>query len=78
MSEKQILSADDIRRAITRVAHEVAERNEGVDAVVLVGIRRRAREDPSSPGTESAGPVVPMSTKPGTRARRRKRIGTWS
>jgi pyrimidine operon attenuation protein/uracil phosphoribosyltransferase len=41
MSEKQILSADDIRRAITRVAHEVAERNEGVDAVVLVGIRRR-------------------------------------
>ena len=41
MSEKQILSADDIRRAITRVAHEVAERNEGVDSVVLVGIRRR-------------------------------------
>ena len=41
MSEKQILSADDIRRAITRVAHEVAERNEGVDTVVLVGIRRR-------------------------------------
>lgn len=41
MGEKQILSADDIRRAITRVAHEVAERNEGVDAVVLVGIRRR-------------------------------------
>ena len=41
MGEKQILSADDIRRAITRVAHEVAERNEGVDSVVLVGIRRR-------------------------------------
>jgi pyrimidine operon attenuation protein/uracil phosphoribosyltransferase len=41
MGEKQILSADDIRRAITRVAHEVAERNEGVDTVVLVGIRRR-------------------------------------
>lgn len=41
MSEKQILSADDIRRAVTRVAHEVAERNEGVGGVVLVGIRRR-------------------------------------
>ena len=41
MGEKQILSTDDIRRAITRVAHEVAERNEGVDSVVLVGIRRR-------------------------------------
>jgi pyrimidine operon attenuation protein/uracil phosphoribosyltransferase len=41
MTEKQILSADDIRRAITRIAHEVAERNEGVDGVLLVGIRRR-------------------------------------
>jgi pyrimidine operon attenuation protein/uracil phosphoribosyltransferase len=41
MSEKQILSADDIRRAVTRIAHEIAERNEGVREVVLVGIRRR-------------------------------------
>ena len=41
MSEKQILSSDDIRRAVTRVAHEIAERNEGVSGVVLVGIRRR-------------------------------------
>src|ERR671928_751856 len=41
MSEKQILSADDIRRAVTRIAHEVAERNEGARDVVLVGIRRR-------------------------------------
>ena len=41
MSEKQILSADDIRRAVTRIAHEVAERNEGVRNIVLVGIRRR-------------------------------------
>ena len=41
MSEKQILSTDDIRRAITRIAHEVAERNEGVRNVVLVGVRRR-------------------------------------
>jgi pyrimidine operon attenuation protein/uracil phosphoribosyltransferase len=41
MAEKQILSADDIRRALTRNAHEIAERNEGVRNVVLVGIRRR-------------------------------------
>jgi pyrimidine operon attenuation protein/uracil phosphoribosyltransferase len=41
MSEKQILGPDDIRRAVTRIAHEVAERNEGVRDVVLVGIRRR-------------------------------------
>jgi pyrimidine operon attenuation protein / uracil phosphoribosyltransferase len=40
-AEKQILSADEIRRALTRIAHEIAERNEGVADVVLVGIRRR-------------------------------------
>ncbi len=41
MAEKQILSADEIRRAITRISHEIAERNEGVGSIVLVGIRRR-------------------------------------
>ncbi len=41
MGEKQILDADDIRRAITRIAHEIAERNAGVRDVALVGIRRR-------------------------------------
>ncbi len=41
MTEKQLLSTDDIRRALTRIAHEIAERNEGVASIVLVGIRRR-------------------------------------
>ena len=41
MSEKRLLSSDDIRRALTRIAHEIAERNEGVRELVLVGIRRR-------------------------------------
>ncbi len=41
MSEKQIFSADDIRRALMRIAHEITERNEGVADLVLVGIRRR-------------------------------------
>jgi pyrimidine operon attenuation protein/uracil phosphoribosyltransferase len=40
-AEKEILNADEIRRALTRIAHEIAERNEGVADVVLVGIRRR-------------------------------------
>lgn len=40
-SAKQILSADDIQRAITRIAHEVAERNGGMREVVLIGIRQR-------------------------------------
>ena len=37
---KQVLGADDVRRAITRIAHEIAERNHGLDAVVLVGLQR--------------------------------------
>jgi len=41
LSEKQILKADDIRRALVRIAHEIAERNDGGENVVLVGIRRR-------------------------------------
>lgn len=38
---KQILNADDIRRALLRIAHEIVERNEGVQNVILVGILRR-------------------------------------
>ena len=42
MSErKQILGADDIRRALVRIAHEIDERNGGLRDVILVGIRRR-------------------------------------
>jgi pyrimidine operon attenuation protein/uracil phosphoribosyltransferase len=37
---KQVLGADDVRRAITRIAHEIAERNHGLDGVVLVGLQR--------------------------------------
>lgn len=40
-SEKQILGPEEIRRALVRIAHEIAERNEGVRDVILVGIRRR-------------------------------------
>ncbi len=38
-SAKQVLGPDDVRRAITRMAHEVIERNRGLDGVVLVGIQ---------------------------------------
>ena len=30
-----------MRRIVTRIAHEIVERNKGVDDLVLVGIRRR-------------------------------------
>jgi pyrimidine operon attenuation protein / uracil phosphoribosyltransferase len=36
-----IMSSDDIRRALTRMSHELVERNAGVDGLVLVGIRTR-------------------------------------
>ena len=36
-----VLDADGIRRAITRIAHEIVERNHGVADVVLVGIADR-------------------------------------
>jgi pyrimidine operon attenuation protein/uracil phosphoribosyltransferase len=39
--QKQLLGADDIRRAVARLAHEVVERNAGVDSLVLVGLRTR-------------------------------------
>jgi pyrimidine operon attenuation protein / uracil phosphoribosyltransferase len=41
LGQKQLLGADDIRRAVARLAHEVVERNEGVEALVLVGLRTR-------------------------------------
>ena len=39
MTEKQVLGPDDVRRAITRMAHEIIERNRGTDGVALVGIQ---------------------------------------
>jgi pyrimidine operon attenuation protein/uracil phosphoribosyltransferase len=36
---KLVASPDDVRRAITRMAHEVVERNHGVAGVALVGIQ---------------------------------------
>ncbi|MBI2912990.1 MAG: bifunctional pyr operon transcriptional regulator/uracil phosphoribosyltransferase PyrR, partial [Chloroflexi bacterium] len=36
-----VLSPDDIRRAIRRIAHEIVERNRGLEGVVLVGMRTR-------------------------------------
>lgn len=37
----QLMDATGLRRAITRIAHEIVEKNHGVDGLVLVGIRRR-------------------------------------
>ena len=39
-NDKRVLGPDDVRRAITRIAHEIIERNRGLDGVVLVGIQQ--------------------------------------
>ncbi len=36
-----LMAADQIRRAVKRIAHEIVERNQGVEDLVVVGIRRR-------------------------------------
>ena len=36
-----VFSADDLRRAHTRIAHEIVERNKGADELVLVGLYTR-------------------------------------
>lgn len=36
-----IVDAAGVRRMITRIAHEIVERNKGTEGLVLVGIRRR-------------------------------------
>ena len=41
MAAKQLMNADEIRRALTRIAHEIVERNDGAARVTLVGIHRR-------------------------------------
>ena len=37
----RVFDADDLRRAHTRIAHEIIERNHGADAVALVGLYTR-------------------------------------
>ena len=41
IKKKVILDGQAMNRALVRVAHEIVERNKGVDNVVLVGIRTR-------------------------------------
>lgn len=36
-----VLTAEDIRRAIRRIAHEIVERNRGLENLVLIGMRTR-------------------------------------
>ncbi len=41
MSGRQIMTADEIRRATTRLSHEIVEKQAGTDGLLLIGIQRR-------------------------------------
>lgn len=42
MREKaQIMTEDEIRRALVRISHEIVERNRGVENLVIIGVARR-------------------------------------
>ena len=41
MSGRQIMTADEIRRATTRLSHEIVEKQAGTSGLVLIGIQRR-------------------------------------
>ena len=38
-ARRQVMDAEDLRRAITRIAHEIVERNHGLEGVVLIGLQ---------------------------------------
>ena len=41
MTGRQIMTADEIRRALVRISHEIVEKHGGTEGLALVGIQRR-------------------------------------
>ena len=41
MNGRRIMTAEEIRRAVIRISHEIVEKHAGTDGLVLVGIQRR-------------------------------------
>jgi len=41
MPKTIIMTAQDIRRSLTRIAHEIVERNRGTEQLLLVGMHTR-------------------------------------
>jgi pyrimidine operon attenuation protein/uracil phosphoribosyltransferase len=41
MSARTLMTADDVRRALVRIAHEIVEQTHGADSLVLIGLRTR-------------------------------------
>ncbi|HEY7025312.1 MAG TPA: bifunctional pyr operon transcriptional regulator/uracil phosphoribosyltransferase PyrR [Candidatus Limnocylindrales bacterium] len=41
MTDRQIMTADDVRRALIRISHEIVEKHGGTDGLALVGVQTR-------------------------------------
>ena len=41
MAKKSIMTPEDIRRTLTRIAHEILERNKAVEHLILIGMHTR-------------------------------------
>ena len=41
MTGRRIMAAEDVRRATTRISHEIVEKQAGTDGLLLIGIQRR-------------------------------------
>jgi len=41
MAEKIVMTAEDMRRTLARIAHEIIERNKGTGELILIGLRTR-------------------------------------
>src|SRR3954464_12590867 len=41
MTDRRIMAAEDVRRAVIRISHEIVEKQAGTSGLVLVGIQRR-------------------------------------
>ena len=39
MTQKRVITPDDVRRATTRIAHEIIDRNQGIDGVLFIVIQ---------------------------------------
>ena len=65
MKKALVLSREDIRRAVTRIAHEIVERNHGAKDLVVIGIQTRGAylaERVAQQIGEIEGVAVPVGT----------------
>jgi len=44
VTKARVMTADDMRRAVTRIAHEILERNGGVENLAIIGIQTRGAD----------------------------------